>query len=83
MRYTDQQRIEKIRELAAKLKEFIEFDNITKERILNEYPIQWAITTPLYNIGEHVYNLTDELKDRNDQIPWMKISGLRHRLVHN
>jgi len=36
----------------------------------------------LYNIGEHAYYLSDEYKDKHEQIPWVKISGLRHRLVH-
>ena len=39
--------------------------------------------TPLYNIGEHSYYLSDEFKKAHDNIPWAKISGLRHRLVHD
>lgn len=45
--------------------------------------IRWTITTPLYNIGEQVYNLSDEFKKKNNDIPWAKISGMRHRLVHD
>lgn len=41
------------------------------------------VTTPLYNIGEQVYSLTNEYKTRYTEIPWSMISGLRHRLVHN
>jgi len=37
----------------------------------------------LYNIGEHVYNLSDEYKQTHSEIPWLMISGLRHRLVHD
>lgn len=44
---------------------------------------QWTVTTPLYNIGEHVYNLSDEFKKAHPEIPWIKIAGLRHRLVHH
>jgi len=45
--------------------------------------LQWLVTTPLYNIGEHVYNLSSEYKKAHDEIPWSMISGLRHRLVHD
>ena len=41
------------------------------------------VTTPLYNIGEQVYSLTNEYKTRYTEIPWSMISDLRHRLVHN
>ena len=51
--------------------------------VLEQEPIRWAITTPLYNIGEHAYNLSNEFKEKYPEIPWVKISGLRHRLVHN
>lgn len=45
--------------------------------------MQWLVTTPLYNIGEHVYNLSSEYKKTHGEIQWSMISGLRHRLVHD
>ena len=50
---------------------------------MEEKPIRWTITTPLYNIGEHAYNLSDEFKATYPEVAWAKISGLRHRLVHD
>ena len=44
---------------------------------------QWAVTTPLYNIGEQVYKISAELKAKYPDIPWNVVSGLRHRLVHD
>ena len=82
MKYSDEQRIAKIQETTEKLLNYIRCENITPEQILHEEPIQWAITTPLY-IGEHVANLTPEFKNRHSSIPWVKIAGLRHRLVHH
>ena len=38
----------------------IKENNITKEKLLNDYALQWLVTTPLYNIGEQVYALSDE-----------------------
>ena len=53
--------------------------NITKEMLLNDEFSQWAVTTPLYNIGEQVYKISDEMKRQNPQIIWSVVSGLRHR----
>ncbi len=39
--------------------------------------------TPLYNIGEQVYKISDETKQENPEIIWSVVSGLRHRLVHD
>ena len=83
MKYSDSQRIEKMRDTTRKLLAYIEQSGITKEDILTNETIQWTITTPLYNIGEQAYNLSNEYKEEHPDIPWAKISGLRHRLVHN
>ena len=83
MKYTDEQRIKKIIEKTEKLLLYISDNSITEDDVLNNETIRWTITTPLYNIGEHAYYLSDEYKDKHDQIPWVKISGLRHRLVHD
>lgn len=83
MKQTDKQRLEKIIEYADKLENYITMEGIDRNRLMEDYTAQWTVTTPLYNIGEHVYNLSDELKAVNDTIPWSMISGLRHRLVHD
>ena len=44
---------------------------------------QWAVTTPLYNIGEQVYKISEETKAQHPEIIWNVVSGLRHRLVHD
>lgn len=83
MKYSDEQRLEKICVTADKLLQYLKQAGITKEMVLEQEPVRWTVTTPLYNIGEHVYNLTDEFKAAHPDIPWAKISGLRHRLVHD
>jgi len=83
MKYSDEQRIRKIYEYAEKLLTYISDNNITKKKLVDEYAVQWLVTTPLYNIGEQVYALSDEYKTAHNNIPWSMISGLRHRLVHN
>lgn len=83
MKYSDQQRLEKICTTTQKLLAYLNDADITPQRILAEEPVRWAITTPLYNIGEHVYYLSDAFKQTHGSIPWTKIAGLRHRLVHD
>lgn len=83
MRYSDEQRIRKIHDNAVKLQEYIKEHNIKKEDLLTDIYLQWLVTTPLYNIGEHVYNLSNDYKQAHRDIQWSMISGLRHRLVHD
>lgn len=63
--------------------QYIEHSQIDRSVIEENYSVQWAITTPLYNIGEHAYYLTNEFKEKTANIQWNLIAGLRHRLVHD
>ena len=83
MKYTDQQRVEKMLAITEKLLDYLSVNHITAADILEQEPLRWTITTPLYNIGEHAYSLSDEYKETHKEIPWTKIAGLRHRLVHD
>ena len=83
MSRTDEQRIQTMIQTWQELSRQIEERGITPELLLHDAYTQWAVTTPLYQIGEQVYQLTPELKQRHPDIPWNVVSGLRHRLVHN
>lgn len=83
MKYTDQQRIRKIYEYAMKLNRYVKDHEVTRENLLADETLQWLVTTPLYNIGEQAYCLSDIYKSRHPEISWHMISGLRHRLVHD
>ena len=83
MKYSDQQHIQKIYENAVKLNGYILEHQIKKEDLLEEFSLQWLVTTPLYNIGEHAYNLSSEYKNTHNKVQWAMIAGLRHRLVHD
>ena len=80
---SDSQRINKIYENALKLQNYISSHNVTKQELLDDYALQWLVTTPLYNIGEHIYKLSNEYKEAHPEIQWAMIAGLRHRLVHD
>ena len=57
--------------------------HLTPELIANDRFVQWAVTTPLYNIGEYASHLSKELQALRPGISWSKVAGLRHRLVHD
>ena len=80
---SDKERIIKIVKLWGALKKQIADHNITKDSLLGDEFSQWAVTTPLYNIGEQTYKISKETKDKYPDIPWSVVSGLRHRLVHD
>ena len=82
MNQPDSVRLKKIIDMAGKLLGYIRENHISEEQILSDYAVQWTITTPLYNIGEHTYTLSKELKAAHPEVPWSQIAGMRHRLVH-
>ena len=83
MKHSDQQRVNKIYEYASKLNQYVKDNNITREALMTDFSLQWLVTTPLYNIGEHAYNLSAEYRAEHEDVSWSMISGLRHRLVHD
>lgn len=80
---SDAERIRKIIDIWDRLCVAIDEHEITSEKLLQDTFCQWAVTTPLYNIGELVYQLTKEFKASYPDQPWNLVAGLRHRLVHD
>lgn len=62
MKYSDAQRVEKMRSTCEKLLSYISEQGVTREQVLEQETLRWTITTPLYNIGEHAYYLSDSFK---------------------
>ncbi|HBE15418.1 MAG TPA: antitoxin [Ruminococcaceae bacterium] len=83
MKTTDKERLKKIVKTWASLQKQMDGHHITREMLLDDQFSQWAVTTPLYNIGEQVYMLSPDFKKEHSDIPWSVVSGLRHRLVHD
>jgi len=80
---SDVERLKKIIHIWSSLKHEIASRRITQDLLLTDQFSQWAVTTPLYNIGEQVYQLSSEFKKEHPEVIWSVISGLRHRLVHD
>ena len=83
MKKSDNERIKKIIDIWSSLQLQIKEHSITKENLLNDEFLQRAVTTPLYNIGEQVYIISDDTKKQYPDIIWSIVAGLRHRLVHD
>lgn len=61
MKYSDMERVDRIKTYTRKILEYVNDKNITREIIDSDETVQWTLNTPLYNIGEHAYYLSDEL----------------------
>lgn len=56
---SDKERLKKIIETGEKLVSQIEQRAITQQQLLDDEYTQWAVTTPVYNIGEQVRAVFD------------------------
>ena len=57
-------------------------ESFTKKQFLKNLQLQDAVTRRLEIIGEAVKNLPKDIKDKNREVPWRKISGTRDILIH-
>lgn len=55
----------------------------TKPAFDNNRVLQLAVEKLVQNIGEAASYLTDQFKSERDHIPWAKMIGMRHRIVHD
>ena len=57
--------------------------NMAFEEFSNDLKTISACVFNLSQIGESVGRLDTEFIERNNQIPWRKIKGMRNRIVHD
>ena len=53
------------------------------EMFLEDMDKRDAVTYRLQIIGEAAYKLSDQLKKAHPSLEWLKIQGLRHKIVHD
>lgn len=56
---------------------------IERERFVSGGLAQDAILRQLMVAGEAAFRISAMMKDRHPEIPWVKIVGFRHRIVHD
>lgn len=81
MQPEDFARIGHMLDAAAKIAAWVE--DVDKASFGDNELLQAAIAYEIQIIGEAAYHLTDEFKQQSPEIPWHKITGMRHRLVHD
>lgn len=51
--------------------------------VRSDIQLQYALCRAFTILGEAANSLSQALKDANSHVPWQKIIGMRHRLVHD
>jgi uncharacterized protein with HEPN domain len=77
----DKQRLEHILEAIERIKKFtkdLKFEDFEENEMA-----QFAVIKNFEIIGEAAYHVSDELRTKNQEVEWKRISGLRHVLVHD
>ena len=67
-------------EMATKLQDTISRHNL--DEIKGDPILFYGLTKMIEIIGEAAYKLTFEFKQDHTELPWRKIIGMRHILVH-
>ena len=70
-----------MRDAAQLAQQFV--NNRKREDLDNDRIFQLGLAKALELVGESASHISDELRAQQTQIPWGKIIGMRHILVHN
>ncbi len=57
--------------------------NLTLQEFSKDEVLQDSMMFRMVQISENVKKLTTEYKQENSHLPWMALSGLRNRIVHD
>ena len=66
---------------AADLREFTRAASL--EEFCSNKALRYAMLHTLTVIGEAASKVSAELKERYAEVPWQRVSGVRHRIVHD
>ncbi len=80
MRPDDLIRLRHILDAARQAGEFIR--NRSREDLDHDRQLVWALVKAIEIIGEAAYQMSPEARQEIPGIPWDKVIGMRHRLVH-
>ncbi|MCC6590089.1 MAG: DUF86 domain-containing protein [Bryobacterales bacterium] len=76
----DREKLEDIRGALTDIQEFSR--NLDFDDFRNSKTVRYAILHALTIVGEAANQLSAELLSRHDDIPWSRVIGMRHRVVH-
>lgn len=81
MKSDDRERIEHILESCREAQEFIE--NKSRSDLHQDRKLELALNKEIEIIGEAAAQLSDETREKFDEIPWKEIIGMRNKLIHD
>jgi len=73
---------ERIMDMLAAIQQIEEYSSKGKEYYYSNPPIQSHFILQIQIIGEAAYKLDPKKRGKYPEIPWKKIIGMRHSLVH-
>jgi len=80
MQSDDSIRLRHMRDAAREALGFVQ--NRTRAHLDHDLQLVWALVKAIEIIGEAAYQLSLEARAEVPGLPWDKIIGMRHRLVH-
>jgi|SRR3989344_1830857 len=73
--------IKHIRDSILEIDSFVE--GVSKEEFIKSRLIQNAVIRSIDVIGEAVKNLSSDFRNKYSEVPWIKIAGMRDKIIHN
>ena len=80
MKPEDVTRLRHMRDAASEALRYCQ--DMNRQDFLRDTRTQRAVTCCIQIIGEAAYHVSDETRSLFPGVPWRKITGTRHRLVH-
>ena len=77
----DEARLQHIRDAIEEVESYVE--GIDLAFFEKDSKTRFASIKQMEIVGEAVYHLTEELKEKYPEVEWKAIAGLRHILVHD
>lgn len=81
MKRTNKHYFEDILQYANLALSFIK--NISYEEFMIDTKTVFATVRALEVVGESSIRISDEIKEKYPQLPWIEMRGLRNRVIHN
>ena len=58
-------------------------EGVTKDQYIHDFVLQDAVVRQLEILGEAAGRVSRETTSAHPEIPWSKVTGMRHRLIHD
>ena len=83
MKNRDYVYIQRILEYCQKIEGILESIDYDYDVFISEEIYQLSCSMCVLQIGENVSKLSEEFKEKHDNVPWVKIKGLRNVAAHS